>query len=191
MQRSLFESIPEQPSETLDDIYGEILEKAKVLFPDRIFIFGAGNEHARVVLIGESPSHPDEIEGRPFSGPAGELLMKMIASIGLSRDECYFTNTVKFISQGDEITAKTIEFFTPYLFREITAIGPEFVVSMGNTPTRALLGTKKPISQLRGEVYEVAGIPLIPIFNAAYLLRDPTKKKEAWDDLKKIREFLK
>lgn len=191
MQSSLFDNAADGSSESLEDINSEILEKAKVLFPNRIFIFGAGNPDARVVLVGESPSHPDDIEGRPFSGPAGDLLLKMIASIGLSKDECYFTNTVKFISQGDEITTKTVEFFTPYLFREIKAINPELIVSMGNTPTRALLNTKKPISELRGEVHDAAGFALIPIFNSAYLLRDPTKKREAWEDMKKIRDFLK
>lgn len=191
MQASLFREESAGPQETLADIHDEILEKAKVLYPGKTFIFGAGDEKARVVLVGESPGPPDDIEGKPFSGPAGDLLYKMIASIGLPRSDCYFTNIVKFMSQGDELTSATLQFFTPYLVREIKAIGPELIVSMGNSPTRSLLGTKKPISQLRGEFHEAAGVPLFATFNPAYLLRDPTKKREAWEDMKMIREFLK
>lgn len=190
-QASLFQEHDTRPQETPADIYSEILEKAAVLYPGRTFIFGTGNENARVIFVGESPGPPDDIEGKPFSGPAGELLFKMIASIGLAKADCYFTNIVKFMSQGDEITSATLQFFTPYLVREIAAVGPELVVSMGNSPTRSLLGTKKPISQLRGEFHEAAGFPMFATFNPAYLLRDPTKKRESWEDMKMIREFLK
>ena len=116
--------------------------------------------------------------------------MKMVASINLDREDCYFTNVVKFISQGDELTTKVLEFFAPYLRREIAAIGPKIVVSLGNSPTRALLGTKKAISELRGELFDHEGIKILPTFNPAYLLRDPTKKREAWEDMKLLRDVL-
>ena len=191
MQASLFNEPEKEKRETIADINSELLEKGEILFPNRVFIFGMGNEKARAVLVGESPGPPDDIKGEPFSGPAGDMLFKMIASIGLSRGQCYFTNIVKYMSQGDEITSATMKFFTPYLVREIQAIDPELIVSMGNSPTRGLLGTKKPISQLRGQFHEAAGYPLLATFNPAYLLRDPTKKREAWEDMKMIRDFLK
>lgn len=190
MQSPLFIDDAPGPNEAVDEVYKEMLEKAEVLFPGRRFILGMGRPGARVMLVGESPGPQDIATGKPFSGPAGDLLMKMIASIGLSRDDCYFTNIVKFISQGDELTTKTIEFFTPYLRREIAAVGSEIVVTMGNSPTRALLGTKKPISELRGSFHDIAGVKLLPTFNPAYLLRDPTKKREAWEDMKMLRDLM-
>ncbi|MDQ5838504.1 MAG: uracil-DNA glycosylase, partial [Acidobacteriota bacterium] len=117
-------------------------------------------------------------------------LERILGSIGLARADCYLTNTVKIICQGDEITPEWLAFFTPYLHRELAAVRPRLVISFGNTPTRALLRTKKPISQLRGEFHDYEGTPLMPTFNPAYLLRDPTKKREVWEDMKKIRARL-
>jgi uracil-DNA glycosylase len=190
MQASLFKEGSPEPNEAVDDVYREMLEKAEWLFPNKTFILGMGRPGAKVLLAGESPGPQDIETGKPFSGPAGELLMKMIASIGLSREECYFTNVVKYISQGDEITTKVLEFFTPYLHREIVAVGAKVVVTLGNSPTRALLGTKKPISELRGKFYDLEGTKLLATFNPAYLLRDPAKKREAWDDMKMLKEQL-
>ena len=106
------------------------------------------------------------------------------------RSDCYLTNVVKVISQGDEITPEWLSFFTPYLHRELAAVRPRVVIAFGNTPTRSLLRTKKPISQMRGEFHDYDGTPLMPTFNPAYLLRDPTKKREVWEDMKKVRAHL-
>jgi uracil-DNA glycosylase family 4 len=190
MQASLFQGEPARSGETLEDIYKEELERGKLMFSNRQFVFGTGNEKADVVVIGESPGHPDELYGRPFMGPAGELLVRILSSIGLTSNDCYLTNTVKIISQGTDITPEVLNFFVPFLRREIHAINPKLIIALGATPTKALLGTKKPISQVRGEFFEFEGIPLIPTFNPAYLLRDATKKKEVSDDMKKVREFL-
>jgi DNA polymerase len=190
MQASLFKGEPSEPNEAVDDVYRELLEKGKWMYPEKIFILGMGRPGATVLFAGESPGPQDIATGKPFSGPAGELLMKMVASIGLSREDCFFTNVVKFISQGDEITAKVLEFFTPYLRREIAAVGPKIVVTLGNSPTRALLGTKQAISEMRGKLFDLEGIKLLATFNPAYLLRDPTKKREAWEDMKLLRDYL-
>jgi uracil-DNA glycosylase len=124
-------------------------------------------------------------------GPVGELLTKILAAIGLKRDDVYLTNVVKFISAGDEITPDILKFFTPFLQREMLAIKPKVIVSLGNTPTKALLNTKKAISQIRGEFYDYNGIKLMPTFNPAYLLRDPSKKREVWEDMKRVRDYLR
>jgi DNA polymerase len=100
------------------------------------------------------------------------------------------TNTVKFISSGDELTPDVLSFFTPYLHRELRVVRPQVVIAFGNTPTRALLRTKKPISQMRGEFHDYQGMKLMPTFNPAYLLRDPSKKREVWEDMKKVRSLL-
>ena len=147
-------------------------------FKERIFIFGEGPACAKAAVVGESPGPPDIESGRPFMGPAGQMLERILSSIGLARADCYLTNVIKVISQGDEITPEWLSLFTPYLHRELSAVGPRVVIAFGNTPTRALLRTRKPISQMRGEFHDYDGTPLMPTFNPAYLLRDPTKKRE-------------
>ncbi|MFN6963067.1 MAG: uracil-DNA glycosylase family protein [Pyrinomonadaceae bacterium] len=191
MQAGLFAAGAGGPSgETIASIEDDIRQRIAPLFPGRAFVFGLGPQDAAVVAVGESPGPPDLATGQPFTGPAGDLLKRILASIGLGRSDCYLTNVVKFISQGDELTPETIDLFTPFLRREIAAISPEVVLLLGSTPTRALLNTKQPISKARGEFTIIDGIAYMPTFNPAYLLRDPTKKKEVWDDIKKVREFL-
>ena len=193
MQDSLFAEAPRpEPSETPEEINAELLRRATSLpqFKERIFIFGEGTVGARVAVVGESPGPPDIESGKPFMGPAGLMLEKILGSIGLARRDCYLTNTVKMISTGEEMTADVLNFFTPYLHRELRAVRPSVIISFGNTPTRALLRTKKPISQLRGEFHDYQGAQLMPTFHPAYLLRDPTKKREVWEDMKKVRAFL-
>jgi uracil-DNA glycosylase len=190
MQAGLFSTEHEPSGESIDEIKREILERAAVVFPGRAFVFGMGNERARVMVVGESPGPQDIATGEPFTGPAGDLLKRILASIGLRYNDCWLTNVVKFVSQGDEITNDVIAFFTPFVFREVEAVDPEIVIAIGSTPTKALLKTKKPISQIRGQMQEVNGRMIMPTFNPAYLLRDPTKKKEVWDDMKQVREFL-
>ena len=181
-----------QPKETLDEINAEMVQRVRVMpqFKDRAVICGEGRVGATVAVVGESPGAPDIESGRPFMGPAGEMLNRILAAINLSRAECYLTNTVKTVSSGDEITPDALQFFTPYLHRELAVVRPRIVIAFGNTPTRALLRTKRPISQMRGEFHDYYGAKLMPTFNPAYLLRDPTKKREVWEDMKKIRAAL-
>lgn len=189
---SLFDDEPAARDETPEEVNAELLQRAKQLpqFKDRIFIFGTGPRTPRVAVVGESPGPPDIDSGQPFMGPAGQMLDKILASIGLRRDDCYLTNVVKMISTGDEMTPDVLKLFTPYLHREMAAVRPQVIISFGNTPTRALLRTKKPISQMRGEFHDYHGARLMPTFNPAYLLRDPSKKREVWEDMKKVRDLL-
>ncbi|MEJ7616227.1 MAG: uracil-DNA glycosylase [Pyrinomonadaceae bacterium] len=153
-------------------------------------MFGEGEPGRAVAVVGESPGPPDIDAARPFMGPAGHMLDRILASIGLQRTNCYLTNTVKMVCSGDEITPEVLSFFAPFLHREMGAAAPRVIISFGNTPTRTLLNTKSPISRLRGEFHDYRGIQLMPTFNPAYLLRDPTKKREVWEDMKKVRTFL-
>ena len=190
MQNSLFdENLPS--AETVGEINEELLEKGIALFPDRFFIFGSGKTDSKIVIVGESPGPPDADSEKPFMGPVGDLLVKILASIGLKREDVYLTNVVKFISAGDELTPEILKFFTPFLIREILAIKPKLIISLGNTPTRSLLNTKKSITQMRGEFYDFHGIKLMPTFNPAYLLRDASKKREVWEDMKMVRDLLR
>lgn len=182
----------DEPAETLEAINAELLERAQELpaLRERVFIFSEGPTEPRVAVVGESPGPPDIESGRPFMGPAGQMLERILGSIGLRRQDCYLTNTVKIVSTGDEMTPDILNFFTPYLHRELAVVRPRLLIAFGNTPTRALLGTKKPISQVRGEFYDYRGMTVLPTFNPAYLLRDPSKKREVWEDMKKARAFL-
>jgi len=192
MQNLLFEETNEPSTETLDEVNQELLQKAKSLPPleSRVFIFGEGKAGLRVAVVGESPGAPDAASGRPFMGPAGEMLVRILGAIGLRREDCYLTNTVKYISAGDELTSDILNFFIPYLHRELAVVRPEIIIAFGATPTKALLNTKKSISQMRGEFHDYRGMKLMPTFNPAYLLRDPSKKREVWEDMKKVRTAL-
>ena len=191
-QSSLFDVTPPESNETLDEINAELLRRAQAMpqFAGRVFILGEGPVGARVAVVGESPGPPDIDSGRPFMGPAGQMLERILGAIGLRREDCYLSNTVKMICSGDEITPDILTFFTPYLHRELLVVRPQVVIAFGNTPTRALLRTKKPISQMRGQFHDYNSMQLMPTFNPAYLLRDPSKKREVWEDMKKVRAFL-
>ena len=188
----LFGEPPAESGETLEAIKAELLRRAESMpqYKERIFIFGEGPMGARVAVVGESPGPPDIATGRPFMGPAGDMLNRILAATGLQRQDCYLTNVVKMISTGEELTTDVLNFFTPYLHRELTAVAPRVVIAFGNTPTRALLRTKKPISQMRGRFHDYHGAQLMPTFNPAYLLRDPSKKREVWEDMKQVRALL-
>jgi uracil-DNA glycosylase len=189
MQSSLFEE-PMVATESVDDIYKELLEEAKARYPDSTFILGTGPTDAEIAIVGESPGPPDVATGKPFSGPSGDLLAKIVAAINVDIAECYLTNVIKYISRGPEIHQADLAFFTPFIHRELLAISPKIIIVLGNTGARGVLGTKKPITQLRGEVYDFHGIKAVPTFNPAYLLRDPTKKREAWEDMQLVRDTL-
>jgi DNA polymerase len=191
-QESLFFGEPAASGETLAGVNAELLRRAESMpqFKERVFILGEGEPGARVAVVGESPGPPDIATGRPFMGPAGDMLNRILAAVGLRRNDCYLTNVVKMISTGDEMTPDVLGFFTPYLHRELAVVRPRVVIAFGNTPTRALLRTKKPISQMRGQFHDYHGAQLMPTFNPAYLLRDPSKKREVWEDMKKVRALL-
>lgn len=189
MQSSLFEE-PERSAESVDGINAELLGQGKSRYPKAIFIFGAGPLDAEIVIVGESPGPPDVATGKPFSGPSGDQLAKIVAAINVDLAECYLTNVIKFISRGQELHQADFAFFSPFLHRELLAIAPKIIIVLGNTGARGVLGLKKPITQLRGEVYEFNGIKAVTTFNPAYLLRDPTKKLEVWEDMKLVRDTL-
>src|SRR5687768_17825669 len=123
MQDSLFSAGPPESKETAEEINQDLLRRAKTLpqFKERVFIFGEGKAGAKVAVVGESPGPPDIESGRPFMGPAGQMLERILGSIGLARADCYLTNVIKAISQGDEITPEWLSLFTPYLRRELVA----------------------------------------------------------------------
>ena len=194
MQNSLFNGSWEltAPNESLDEIKNEMIQKAKLVpsLANEFFVFSQGEPNADIAVVGESPGPPDADSEKPFQGPSGDLLNRILSSIGLNRQNAYLTNIVKIISQGNDLTPEIIKFFTPFVWRELNVVKPKVVLLLGNTPTKALLNTKQPISKVRGEFQEVDGLMFMPTFNPAYLLRDPTKKREVWEDVKQVKDFL-
>jgi uracil-DNA glycosylase len=154
-------------------------------------VFGEGNPSARLVFVGEGPGADEDATGRPFVGRAGQLLDKIIEAIGLKRDEVYITNIVKCrppqnrTPERDEVA--TCEQF---LFRQLALIRPRVIVALGSPAFQCLLRTKETITRARGEWRDWNGIKVLPTFHPAYLLRVPEKKREAWEDMKKVRDYL-
>jgi uracil-DNA glycosylase family 4 len=154
-------------------------------------VFGEGDPQARLVFIGEGPGADEDATGRPFVGRAGQLLDKIIAAIGLKRDECYIANVVKCRPPGNR-TPERDETATceQFLFRQLALIKPQVIVALGSPAFQCLLRTKDTITRSRGEWREWNGIKVMPTFHPAYLLRSPDKKREAWEDMKKVRDYL-
>lgn len=157
----------------------------------RSVVFGEGDPRAAVMFIGEGPGADEDRTGRPFVGQAGQLLDRMIFAMGFERSQVYITNIVKCRPPGnrdpqeDEVAA-----CAPYLDQQIDLIAPKVLVALGKPASHRLTGTKKPIGALRGRWSSYRGIPLMPVFHPAYLLRTPTAKREVWEDLKKIMQRL-
>ncbi len=155
-------------------------------------VFGVGDPCARLMFVGEGPGYDEDRLGEPFVGKAGQLLDKMIAAMGLDRSRVYIANIVKCRPPGNR-TPEAGEMATcfPYLREQIEIVQPEVLCTLGNTPARALLQTTTPISRLRGRFQEYAGVPVMPTFHPAYLLRNEGAKAKVWDDLKMIMGRLK
>ena len=150
-----------------------------------------GNFSADLMFVGEAPGANEDAEGVPFVGRAGELLNKIIQSIGLKREDVLVGNVNRCRPPGNRTpTLPEAHTCRPFLKREIAVVKPKVIVVLGNTATQNLLDTKVGITKLRGEFQDYFGINVMPTFHPAYLLRDPSKKREVWEDMKKVRDFL-
>tara|TARA_B100000809_G_C15086348_1_gene511600 strand:- start:626 stop:1279 length:654 start_codon:yes stop_codon:yes gene_type:complete len=155
-------------------------------------VFGTGDEHAKLMFVGEAPGRDEDIKGIPFVGRAGQLLTKIIESIDLSRESVYIANVIKCRPpQNRNPEVDEVETCEPFLFSQIDAIKPKVIVALGTFAAQTLLKSTETISRLRGKVYEYRGSSLIPTFHPAFLLRSPTRKRDVWEDMKKVRELLK
>ena len=152
---------------------------------------GEGAAAARLVVVGEGPGRVEDETGRPFVGPAGELLTKILGAIELPRDRVFICNVVKCrppenrLPQFDEIAA-----CVPYLFRQIDIVKPSVILAMGGTAAQTLLNTKQSLGALRNFVHRFRGIPLIVTYHPAALLRNPNWKKPTWDDVRIARRLI-
>ena len=155
-------------------------------------VFGVGNPDADLMFVGEAPGRDEDLQGEPFVGRAGKLLTKIIESIGLRREDVYIANVIK-CRPPDNRNPESEEITTcePFLFAQIDAISPKVIVGLGSFAVRTLLGVEVAISKVRGQVYKYRGAKFIPTFHPAYLLRSPDKKREVWEDMKRVRDILR
>jgi uracil-DNA glycosylase family 4 len=155
-------------------------------------VFGVGNPRAELMFVGEAPGADEDLQGEPFVGRAGQLLTKIIESIGMHRADVYIANVIKCRPPGNR-NPEPVEVATcqPFLLRQIDTIRPRVIVALGTFAAHALLGSDAPISRLRGRVHSFrGGIKLIPTFHPAFLLRSPDRKREVWEDMKQVRALL-
>ena len=157
----------------------------------RQIVFGVGNPSANLMFVGEAPGADEDIQGIPFVGRAGQLLTKIIEAIGLSRDDVYIANVIKCRPpENRNPEPDEVESCEPFLFQQIDDIKPRVIVALGTFAAKALLKTQDPISRLRGRIYDYRGAKLIPTFHPAFLLRSPDRKRDVWEDMKKVRALL-
>jgi uracil-DNA glycosylase family 4 len=175
---------------TMDDILKAVRQcRACSLCDTRTnVVFGTGNENAKLVFVGEAPGADEDQQGKPFVGKAGQKLTQIINAIGLSRDEVYITNVLKCRPPNNRNPLPhEIEACEPYLIAQLGLIKPKVICALGTFATQTLLRTDQQISKLRGRFHTYQGIRLMPTYHPAYLLRNPTHKRDVWEDVQKVR----
>jgi DNA polymerase len=154
-------------------------------------VFGVGDEHARVVLVGEGPGRNEDLKGEPFVGAAGQLLNELLAHAGLERHEVYIANVVKCRPPGNrDPEAVEIETCTPFLREQIRLIAPEVIVTLGNFATRFILHTEQGITRLHGVPRQAGRFTVLPIYHPAAAIYDRTKRDALFADFETLRDLL-
>ncbi len=155
-------------------------------------VFGVGNPDADLMFVGEAPGYYEDVQGEPFVGKAGQLLTKIIESIGMKRGDVYIANILKCRPpENRNPNANEIVVCSPHLIRQIEIIRPKIICALGTFAAQRLLDTKDTIGKLRGKFFEYQSTKFLATYHPAYLLRNPADKKKVWADIKKVRDFLK
>ena len=177
---------PDRQRETLADIRTDLGEcrRCRLNRNRRRIVFGEGHPGARLVFVGEAPGREEDRQGRVFVGEAGQLLTRIIQAMTLTRDDVYICNIIKCRPPGNRNPQPDeIEACSPFLRRQLKAIDPEFVCALGSFAAQTLLGTTTPISRLRGRFFDYRGMRLLPTYHPAFLLRNPERKRDVWQDI--------
>lgn len=188
------QSEPQEPAtaitEGLSAVRAELGDctRCKLCKGRKNIVFGEGNPEAVLVFVGEGPGQEEDQQGRPFVGAAGQLLTDIIVKgMKLNREDVYICNIVKCRPPDNRNPEPDeIEACEPYLVKQLQAIRPKMIVALGNVAVKTLLKTREGITKLRGTWKTYQGIPLMPTFHPAYLLRNPSDKKLVWEDIKKV-----
>jgi uracil-DNA glycosylase len=186
-------SVPKLPIVSLDDVRAQLGEcvRCKLHKGRHNIVFGVGDPKARLMFVGEAPGEDEDLKGEPFVGKAGQLLTKMIEAMGLRRQDVYICNTVKCRPPNNRNPEpEELAACEPFLKGQLASVKPEAIVTLGKFAAQALLREQTPISRLRGQWREYEGIPVMPTFHPAYLLRSPQEKVKVWEDLQAVMRKL-
>ena len=154
-------------------------------------VFGQGSPTAELMFVGEAPGRDEDEQGVPFVGRAGQLLTKIIEAIGRKRQDVYIANVLKCRPPNNRNPeADEVASCRPFLEEQIRLISPRVLVTLGSFAAQAVLETDESISRLRGRWQSAHGVRVMPTFHPAFLLRSPERKKDVWEDMKKVRDFL-
>lgn len=179
--------------ETLGEIRTDLgdCKRCRLSEKRKNIVFGAGDPHAKLMFVGEGPGYEEDQMGEPFVGAAGKLLTKIIEAINHTREQVYICNIIKCRPPGNRNPmADEIETCFPFLKRQIASVKPNVVCALGTFAAQTLLETTSPISKLRGSFYDYMGSKVIPTYHPAYLLRNPEKKRDVWEDMKKLMKVM-
>ena len=153
-------------------------------------VFGEGDSQADLLVVGEAPGYEEDMSGRPFVGPAGKLLDKMLAAIGFRRDEVFICNVLKCRPPGNrDPLADEVAACRPYLRKQVELIGPRVICAFGRHAAQTLLATDQSLTRLRGATHEFMGVPVVVTYHPAALLRNQNWKRPAWEDLQALRRL--
>jgi len=193
---ALFDVGPDLPTtgETIEAIRNDIGDCTRCpLYTGRTqIVHSTGNLQSDLMFVGEAPGADEDEQGFPFVGRAGQLLTKIIEGMGFRREDVFIGNINRCRPPGNRApTLPEAHTCRPFLLREIAVVRPKVIVVMGNTALHNLLDTKDGITKVRGSFQDYFGVKVMPTFHPAYLLRDPHKKREVWEDMKKVRDYLK
>jgi uracil-DNA glycosylase len=180
-------------SETLEEIRTDLgdCQRCRLSENRKNIVFGAGDPDARLMFVGEGPGYEEDQSGEPFVGAAGRLLTRIIEAIHQSREQVYICNVIKCRPPGNRNPMPDeIETCFPFLKRQIAAVKPDIICALGTFAAQTLLETGSPISKLRGCFHDYSGIKVLPTYHPAYLLRNPDKKRDVWEDMKKLMNAL-
>jgi uracil-DNA glycosylase family 4 len=185
---------PEGPADVLASVRRELGDctRCKLSRGRSNIVFGEGNPRAVLVFVGEGPGQEEDQQGRPFVGAAGQLLTDIIVKgMKLRREDVYICNIVKCRPPDNRNPEQDeIEACEPFLKKQLQAINPGVIVALGNVAVKTLLKTDKGITSLRGKWQAYEGVPLMPTFHPAYLLRNPKDKKLVWEDIQQVMEKM-
>jgi DNA polymerase len=191
--RSMFDAV-RTSDESLEMIREDLgdCKRCKLAPGRKNIVFGSGNPRADLMFVGEAPGADEDEQGLPFVGRAGQLLTKIIEAIDMTRQDVYICNILKCRPPGNRNPeSDEIASCEPFLFRQIDSIRPKVICALGTFGAQTLLRTKEPISRLRGHFIDFHGAKLMATFHPAYLLRNPNEKRKVWEDVQKIRDYLK
>ncbi|MBL4819159.1 MAG: uracil-DNA glycosylase [Deltaproteobacteria bacterium] len=188
-----FELEPSAVAQDLEGLKQEIgdCKRCKLCSSRQNLVFGVGNPNADLVFVGEAPGRDEDEQGEPFVGRSGKLLTKMIEAMGLKREDIYICNVIKCRPPDNRNPEKDeVETCEPFLKKQLEIIKPKVIVALGRYACQSLLKFEGALSSVRGKWTTYEGIDLMPTFHPAYLLRNQTKKKEAWEDLQQVMKRL-